>query len=164
MKINIRNIHEQPLNLTERVSSNFIDGKMKQYYPNGFTVKALVYKFANDIKMDVQLLGVARYDCGSCLDTYEKQFEFSLKQLFQIGSGKLSDVEDVIELDNSDTELNLAPFLREMVLLNHPFKMRCSDKCKGLCPGCGANLNRKQCRCGDKPVDPRWAELNKLIK
>ena len=29
----------------------------------------------------------------------------------------------------------------------YPSKVLCSDDCKGLCPGCGCNLNTEQCSC-----------------
>ena len=42
-------------------------------------------------------------------------------------------------------------------------KTLCSEDCKGLCPGCGVNLNREPCRC-KKQVDPRLAKLASLLQ
>ena len=42
-------------------------------------------------------------------------------------------------------------------------KNLCSPDCKGLCPGCGANLNHEACRC-KKAVDPRLAKLAQLLE
>ena len=42
-------------------------------------------------------------------------------------------------------------------------KTLCSEDCKGLCPGCGVNLNHEACRC-KKQVDPRLAALAKLLE
>jgi uncharacterized protein len=39
----------------------------------------------------------------------------------------------------------------------------CSTECKGICPHCGANRNRSECSCSDDPVDPRLAELSRLL-
>ena len=42
-------------------------------------------------------------------------------------------------------------------------KNLCSEDCKGICPGCGVDLNVEACRC--KPeVDPRLAVLAKLLE
>jgi uncharacterized protein len=38
-------------------------------------------------------------------------------------------------------------------------KQLCKSDCKGICPGCGVDLNREKCRCSGKTVDPRWEKL-----
>ena len=62
--------------------------------------------------------------------------------------------------------LKILVALKELVLsdllLNLPMKHLCREDCKGLCPGCGVNLNREPCRC-KKQVDPRWAALEQLL-
>ena len=39
----------------------------------------------------------------------------------------------------------------------------CSDDCKGLCQGCGTDLNQSECSC-KKQVDPRLAILEQLLE
>jgi uncharacterized protein len=41
-------------------------------------------------------------------------------------------------------------------------KVVCGEDCKGLCPKCGANLNRETCDCEKDWEDPRFAALKKL--
>lgn len=48
-------------------------------------------------------------------------------------------------------------------ILDMDTKTLCSEDCKGLCPGCGVNLNREPCRC-KKQVDPRLAKLASLLQ
>ena len=47
-------------------------------------------------------------------------------------------------------------------VLNMDSKMLCSEDCKGLCCGCGTNLNFEDCSC-EKEVDPRLAALKQLL-
>lgn len=47
--------------------------------------------------------------------------------------------------------------------MNLPSKHLCSEDCKGLCPGCGRNLNTEKCVCSGKNIDPRLAVLKKLL-
>ncbi|MBD3264802.1 MAG: hypothetical protein GF375_06845 [Candidatus Omnitrophica bacterium] len=54
------------------------------------------------------------------------------------------------EIDKLDKFLDIDKDIREEILLNFPLKVLCSSKCKGLCPGCGANLNIEACKCRDK--------------
>jgi uncharacterized protein len=41
--------------------------------------------------------------------------------------------------------LDLAPLLREYLLLEIPLQPLCQPGCKGLCPECGNNLNENTC-------------------
>ncbi|MDR3089601.1 MAG: DUF177 domain-containing protein [Desulfobulbaceae bacterium] len=43
--------------------------------------------------------------------------------------------------------LNLAEVFCERVFLAMPEKVLCAEECRGLCPLCGADLNREPCRC-----------------
>ena len=47
-------------------------------------------------------------------------------------------------------EINCSDIVEEYLVLALPFTVLCSDTCQGLCPGCGANLNREKCRCREK--------------
>lgn len=58
--------------------------------------------------------------------------------------------EDVIELDS---------YLDEHILLALPFKPLCKEDCLGLCPTCGADLNKSACSCAQQSIDPRLAAL-----
>lgn len=60
-------------------------------------------------------------------------------------------------------EVDVAPDLREEMLLQVPGFPVCSEQCAGLCAACGANLNRGPCACPkDRPGDGPWSELGKL--
>ena len=58
---------------------------------------------------------------------------------------------EVIEIDQ---------LVAEQIFLTLPVKVLCSEECKGLCPGCGANLNDEACRC---KVDDRKSPFAKLV-
>ena len=57
----------------------------------------------------------------------------------------------------SEEEINLSPYIREQVLLALPMRPLCDDDCRGLCAGCGADLNYEPCRCVSSVSDPRMA-------
>jgi len=60
-------------------------------------------------------------------------------------------------------ELDLGQLLEEHVLLNLPQSLYCRDKCAGLCPGCGRNLNQSECICPPQPKDHPFAGLRALL-
>ena len=57
------------------------------------------------------------------------------------------------------TQIDLAPAVREQILLSVPSSPLCGDDCRGLCPRCGKNLNEGECGCDRAVMDPRWAAL-----
>ena len=69
--------------------------------------------------------------------------------------------DDIILLDND--EVDVEELARDAFILDMDTKFLCSEDCRGLCPGCGVNLNRENCRC-KKAVDPRLAKLAQLLQ
>jgi uncharacterized protein len=59
-------------------------------------------------------------------------------------------------------QLDLAPMVREHVLLVVDEPRLCRLDCPGLCPDCGADLEAGPCGCERAVVDDRWAALDQL--
>jgi DUF177 domain-containing protein len=79
------------------------------------------------------------------------------------GAGDVGLTEDDLDLFPYDgEEIDLAPLLREQLVLAVPFAPLCAEDCKGLCPQCGADLNQTTCSCDRTPVDPRLAALKDI--
>src|SRR5690606_41706177 len=60
------------------------------------------------------------------------------------------------------TEVDLAPAVREQILLTLPMSALCKDDCRGLCQVCGQDLNERECGCDRRVTDPRWAALRSV--
>lgn len=164
MKINIQSIEDDLVEYDAEIDNSFIDHDIKKYYTNPIKVHVILDKFGKDYRVDIELEIKANYVCDRCLDDFTNTFEAKQRQLFHVGEKDIADNEDIIRLSENTTEIDLSPYLMEMVLLNHPIKMICKEECKGLCPRCGVNLNVEQCRCTNEEIDPRWDKLRKLIK
>jgi uncharacterized protein len=72
------------------------------------------------------------------------------------------DPETVDEELYSGKSIDLAPALREQILLAVPPSPVCDEACKGLCPTCGKDLNAGDCGCEKTTIDPRWAALKSI--
>ena len=76
--------------------------------------------------------------------------------------------EDVLRetADGRGFEINLGALLLQELILALPIKVLCKPGCKGICPGCGTNLNLESCGCGVDRMDPRMAALRdvKIVK
>ena len=83
------------------------------------------------------------------------------------------DVVLVTELSNEENEdewvfplegdsADLEDIVRTVFVLNMDSKLLCKPDCKGICGGCGKNLNEEACSC-QKELDPRFAALRQLL-
>jgi uncharacterized protein len=62
-----------------------------------------------------------------------------------------------------DGQLDLAPLVRETVLLELDNERLCRDDCAGLCPVCGVDRNTTECSCDTAVRDERWAALEGFV-
>ncbi|MCE1173324.1 MAG: YceD family protein [Propionibacteriales bacterium] len=100
----------------------------------------------------VQLQG----NCGRCLEPISSSEVVDLQELFCY-PGKELDDEEASRIEND--LIDLEPVLRDAVVLDLPFTPLCRPDCAGLCPLCGANLNKQPDHGHDEAIDPRWASL-----
>jgi len=99
--------------------------------------------------------------CARCLDDVSYTDEIDIQELFCYPDKEADDAEaSRIESDCLDLE----PVLRDAVVLDLPFTPLCRPDCAGLCPECGANLNRDPGHAHEPPADPRWAGLASLSR
>ena len=85
--------------------------------------------------------------------------EYETLLAFELANGES---DDIVEL-NREGELELDELMQEVFLLEMDTKNLCSQDCKGLCTGCGVDLNVERCRC-KRETDPRLAVLAQLLE
>lgn len=69
---------------------------------------------------------------------------------------------DVVWFPESMEEIDLLPIIKELILLEVPIKILCSEACLGLCSGCGVDLNQNKCICRKPSIDQRWEALKNI--
>jgi uncharacterized protein len=105
-------------------------------------------------------------ECARCLESFA--FDLSQETDF-IARGekvetdpRVTDDEDYVLLEKGDKVGDLTPIVRQAIILSVGLKPVCDSDCKGLCPVCGINRNRKDCDCETETIDPRWDGLKQL--
>lgn len=125
--------------------------------------------------------GTAIRQCVRCLKDFDEPLAFSLRVAYEreakaTGVAKRMDVRrkkpttlpDEEEEQNDDLyyftgdRLELAPMLREQLILASPMHPLCSDECLGLCARCGKDLNEGPCRCGEEPTGSPFQVLRTM--
>lgn len=132
--------------------------------------------FLEPVKVDIRLENTGRIitgqgslttvvllNCSRCLK--EIQYPVKGELNLAIAGSKTenhysSDTDDIILLDGD--KLDITPYVEERLFWEIPIQPLCREDCKGICPGCGANLNYEKCCCKDDDIDPRWEKLKKL--
>ena len=99
--------------------------------------------------------------CDRCLKACSENSAYAFTEDFRPSDGESSgDGESVFEGE----VLDIAPLILDVVLSAQPMQNLCRPDCRGLCPRCGADLNEKDCGCDRRPIDPRLAGLEKLLR
>ncbi len=136
MRIELEQIKEEPLEISE-------DIKAKTWEMDSFDIK-----FVGNIHLDCKFRRLGKevfveckvklardIICSRCLDNAHQECTQDFKRSYS--------------LPKTSTYLDIDSDIREEILLNFPMKVLCSPDCKGICPGCGVNLNKEECRCKD---------------
>ncbi len=104
--------------------------------------------------------------CSRCLNEYSLELKTSLDIWCIVGGepeqADDEDRENVLRVSGGAKYVDLADPVRSELLVLLPLKPLCSEECKGLCPGCGTDLNSSSCSCNPEDHDSRWDALKKL--
>jgi len=107
--------------------------------------------------------------CSRCVEPFELPVDARFELRYVPQSENAGDEEREIAEDDLTTAfyregaLDVPEMLREQFQLVLPMKPLCAEACRGLCPVCGANLNRTACGCRPAWEDPRLAPLKGLL-
>lgn len=113
------------------------------------------------------LRGTFAQECRRCLDPVvvpldeEVTFVYTGADFPAEEGGEDGDLRKVPE---DALEVDLEEPIREEVILIAPEYLVCDPDCRGLCPRCGAELNKTTCECAVEEPDPRWDTLRALKK
>lgn len=163
MRLDLKNIIRTPgAELPFQFSMDLSDVEWNGEYPvsKPVDVTGSVRNMAGALVLTCQLSTVLDLTCDRCLKPFSEEKTVSYETLLA-AELEQEDSDDIVLLE--DEELDADELLRDVFILAMDSKHLCSEDCKGLCPGCGVDLNVEQCRC-QKEIDPRLAGLAKFFE
>ena len=120
-----------------------------------FTAQAeiSVFPVKSYFQLKGKITGEIELTCIRCLESFKHAYDFSFE--LYIASEPLEGSTEEIELNNKDLKfsynhgesIKLKDIVTEQLSLSLPMKHLCGNSCKGLCAGCGTNLNKQECSC-----------------
>jgi uncharacterized protein len=110
-----------------------------------------------------RIAGAVKQPCDRCAEEVEVQIDESFEVYEDIRDGESGpDAETWLRRKDKVLELDVAGLLWEQFLLVMPDHPLCAPDCRGICPGCGQDLNTGTCTCDGGEGDPRMAALRNL--
>jgi DUF177 domain-containing protein len=152
----------------EEINHTLERGPIREYRVDGpILVNLSYYRAGTDVFFKGDLSALVRSTCARCAEDFEaparRPFRFVM-----VAEALGEAVEEATRAEGPELslyqgdEIDLAPLIREQMLLALPTQPLCREDCRGLCPLCGANLNNRQCDCRIESLDPRLAIFRSL--
>lgn len=127
---------------------NVSPGANDQHFARDLAVVAEIYRSERDVHFQGTIDGEVRETCARCLEEFERPLHRDFRFVILPRTAASDDAEDDEGVDHySGDEIDLSPLVREQALLSLESLPLCSEECRGLCAGCGANRNREKCSC-----------------
>lgn len=102
-------------------------------------------------------------ECARCLDPVSAAVVVELCELFAYPDSATDETTDEDEVPRLvDDLIDLAPAVRDAVVLALPVAPLCRPDCPGLCADCGEKLAELAEGHSHDTLDPRWAALTKV--
>jgi uncharacterized protein len=106
--------------------------------------------------VDVPVTG----QCARCLDPVEDTLQLDVQELYAYEGSTTEATSGEDEVRRIEGEqIDLAPLVRDTVVLTLPLSPTCTPDCAGLCVDCGERLDDLPADHSHEVVDPRWAGL-----
>jgi len=137
IKIALRDIPDLGLNLDKKVTSDEIGLKDDNFQClSPLRIKARIEKAEDAVLVKAQVEGQYEFACARCLETIQKDRSDRYDLYFEI---------------TPETEfIDLSEDLRQELIITLTGINLCRPDCRGICPDCGVNLNKRECDCHQK--------------
>ena len=130
--------------------------------------EATVWKANHSVFVKGRIETTLRLRCVRCLN----EFFYPLTSTYELTlhPSKGTSLGEEIELDESEMEssffeegeIRLSEIACEQIFLEIPYQPLCHEECKGLCPGCGKDLNLFSCECVKEAFGSGFSSLKRL--
>ena len=115
-------------------------------------------------KLTAQIKGL----CSRCLCPAGTTIKFNMEDeffpLIDINSDSHLEVAgDELTIDQNHI-LDLDEAIRQYIIMATPTKLLCKPDCPGICPVCGQEFSKGDCKHRNKLYDHRWDKLVQLEK
>ena len=135
-------------------ASSYAVGQKEFQVEDGFSFDAVFTNTGDGILATGIVRASATGACDRCLEPASFEVAGEIQEYYLFAEPDDPDAfEDGYEVVGEDRVVDLSDAIYDAVAIDTPFVVLCDPDCKGLCPTCGANLNRETCDCAAKRAE-----------
>ena len=162
LKLDLRTLASGSGSITLPIEPKAVDADILRLTGNGTLELTYDYR-ETSLNGTACARAVLLMECALCLKEFTLPVEAEFPFIAKMGAPDEDDEnENTVTFSEKEMLVDLTGLVTEELAVNAPMKPVCAEGCKGLCPGCGANLNAEECSCDLKPAHPAWDALKKL--
>lgn len=125
------------------------------------SVAGQVRNMAGALLLEGKVSTTLHLTCDRCMKPFAKDMVIPIETLLATELADEASDSEIILLDGDEVDLDEVAATAFVLAMD--IKNLCSEDCKGICAGCGVDLNAGECQCRPE-VDPRLAVLAKLLE
>ncbi len=122
--------------------------------------KAQITRTAQGLLVETKMRATYPAECGRCLNEFAQSLNIDFAELYAFSGTILSETDLKMP---EDGKIDLAPLVREYMLLEIPINPVCTPECEGICSICGESLTENPHNHVEDRLDPRLAVLKELL-
>ncbi|MCL5271488.1 MAG: DUF177 domain-containing protein [bacterium] len=145
-------LREQPTRLEVKADPTELDLVDEDFTFEGPVTGQVTFSIAgHDVLASGNLYARVAGLCSRCLAPAHLTLHARVNEIWMPRKEREEEhpIDEDAELTHTyeDETIDPAEVFRELLMAELPEIPHCKSDCKGLCPGCGANLNTEPCRC-----------------
>ncbi len=149
MKIRISSLADGYNHWTEKVEPGEI-GLDTSCFTQEIEVEFELEKRSGKIPVTINVKADGTFPCDRCGEEFQRSITGNCSVMFIQRENPLPDEmpgDELRSFSPGQIELDVTTEVRDAIALSMPYKLLCSEDCKGLCPECGVSLNIESCTC-----------------
>lgn len=143
LRINVGFLLNQQIGYSREIHFDCPELKLDEdFFVHYLTGLARVNRTPQGILLQAEFEAQTELECVRCLNPMTHSLHTDFNELYAFTDRSTTDSGLILPEDGN---IDLAPLAREYLLLELPISPVCKPDCKGLCPVCGEDLNKKAC-------------------
>lgn len=135
------------------------------------SINLLLEKRETLMTLDFEIKGKVQLSCDKCLSSFPHEVDTKERLIAKFTESEdLADSEDVLIITKNETEVDVAPFIYEMITVSVPYISICEDP--GNTKDCDVEMLKKidelsvdnEDGVESEQQDPRWDKLKNIRK
>lgn len=133
-------------------------------FSSPIVLNGIIVKTDDQLVLNAKLSANIKSQCARCLDDADVSVDEDIIVYLVSGDEIFSEEYDTYVISENHVDLMDLCFIE--ILNQIPYKLLCKEDCLGMCPVCGSNFNKVQCKCSmsDDNIDARFDKLKEMTK